>query len=232
MRADLADTGTAAAPAISDAIRDAILRGEFVPNQRLVESDLADQFGASRSAVRLALLELMNEGLIERVRNRGARVRAVSLDEAVEICDVRLMLEPLCASLAATRADASERFRLHALGEAMRTAVDDVDLAGQSELNHQLHTLVRKLSAHHTATHILERLRAQSVLHRFRLTTRPGRARESLTEHLAIISAICDGDPDRAADATRRHLRAVLSALQQTTESPAGEARELTGREN
>ena len=54
-------------------IREAILSGEFVPNQRLIEADLSERFAAGRAAVRAALLELANEGLIERVQNRGAR---------------------------------------------------------------------------------------------------------------------------------------------------------------
>ncbi|MFI5613586.1 GntR family transcriptional regulator [Amycolatopsis sp. NPDC051903] len=208
--------GPAAAHEISAAIRDTIIRGDFVPNQRLVETDLADRFGASRGAIRLALLDLVNEGLVERVPNRGARVRAVSLSEALEICDVRLALEPLCASLAATRAGSADRRDLEALGESMTAAVAAADVVGQSELNHLLHHRIRTLSAHHTATQILERLRAQAALHRFRLTRRPGRARESLAEHLALITALCAGDPDRAAEATRRHLHGVLAALRES----------------
>ncbi|MGH8880078.1 MAG: GntR family transcriptional regulator, partial [Stackebrandtia sp.] len=56
------------------AIRDAIINGEFVPNQRLVEADVSERFHASRAAVRAALLELTNQGMVERVQNRGARV--------------------------------------------------------------------------------------------------------------------------------------------------------------
>src|SRR5213078_2286572 len=85
------------------AIRDAIVHGEFVPNQRLVEADLSEQFEASRATVRSALVELANEGLVERVQNRGARVRAVSLAEAIEITEVRMALEGLCAAKAAER---------------------------------------------------------------------------------------------------------------------------------
>ena len=84
-------------------IRDAIVHGDFAPNQRLVEADLSEQFGASRATVRSALVELANEGLVERVQNRGARVRAVSLAEAIEISEVRMVVEGLCAAKAAER---------------------------------------------------------------------------------------------------------------------------------
>ena len=86
-----------------DAIREAIIEGEFAANQRLIESDLSERFGASRGNVRTALLQLTSEGLVERMLNRGARVRAVSLAEAIEITEVRMALEGLCAAKAAER---------------------------------------------------------------------------------------------------------------------------------
>src|SRR3954452_22837464 len=81
---------------VLDAIRDAIADGEFAPSQRLVEADLSERFGASRGSVRTALLQLTAEGLVERVQNRGARVRAISLIEAIEITEVRMALVGLC----------------------------------------------------------------------------------------------------------------------------------------
>ncbi len=63
---------------VADVIRNAIVRGDYAPNQRLIEADLSDTFEASRATVRTALLELANEGLVERLPNRGSRVRAIS----------------------------------------------------------------------------------------------------------------------------------------------------------
>ena len=80
-----------------------ILRGHLAPGQRLVEGDLADRLGVTRGSVRLALLTLTDEGLVERVHHRGASVRQVPLAEALEITDVRMVLEGLCAAKAAER---------------------------------------------------------------------------------------------------------------------------------
>jgi DNA-binding GntR family transcriptional regulator len=88
---------------VTNAIREAIVRGDYAPNQRLIEADLSTAFGASRGAVRAALFELASDGLIDRLPNRGSRVRAVTLDEAVEILEVRIGLEGLCAAKAAER---------------------------------------------------------------------------------------------------------------------------------
>lgn len=194
-------------------IRAAIMRGDFVPNQRLVEADLSAQFGASRAAVRSALLELTNEGLVERVQNRGARVRAVSLAEAVEISEVRMVVEALCAAKAAARITKEEVRELKALGKDMRKAVAGGDVLGYSQLNQLLHRRVREISGQNTARQVLERLRAQSVRHQFRLAMHPGRPAVSLPEHLAIIDAICARDADAAERAARAHLASVIEAL-------------------
>src|SRR3954447_10736694 len=137
--------------AVVDALRDAIADGEFAPNQRLVEADLSERFGASRGSVRAALLELTAEGLVERVQNRGARVRAVSLSEAIEITEVRMVLEGLCAAKAATRLTDDDRDRLRAVGTAMQAAVRTGDLLEYSELNRQLHALIRELGGQSAA---------------------------------------------------------------------------------
>jgi DNA-binding GntR family transcriptional regulator len=194
-------------------IREAIITGEFAPNQRLVEADLSEQFGASRNGVRSALFELANEGLVERVQNRGARVRAVTLDEAIEISEIRMVVEGLCAAKAAERISGEQIAELRALGSAMRTAVSDGHVVRYSELNQTLHLRIRQISGQSAAAGVLERLRAQNVRHQFRLALVPGRPNVSLAEHLAIIDEVCARAPEAAERAARRHLLSVIDAL-------------------
>jgi len=210
---------------VADALRDAIVDGEFAPNQRLVEADLSERFGASRGSIRTALLELGAEGLVERVANRGARVRAVSLAEAIEITEVRMALEGLCAAKAATRLTGDDRDRLRGIGTAMQEAVRSGDLLGYSELNRQLHALIRTLGGQSTAQAILERLRGQNVRHQFRLALHPGRAAVSLPQHLEIIEALCAGEAEAAEAAVRRHLHSVIETLPEVSTNRSREAR-------
>jgi len=210
---------------VADALRDAIVDGEFAPNQRLVEADLSERFGASRGSIRTALLELGAEGLVERVQNRGARVRAVSLAEAIEITEVRMVLEGLCAAKAATRLTEDDRDRLRGIGTAMQEAVRSGDLLGYSELNRQLHALIRTLGGQSTAQAILERLRGQNVRHQFRLALHPGRAAVSLPQHLEIIEALCAGEAEAAEAAVRRHLHSVIETLPEVSTTRSREAR-------
>lgn len=171
-------------------LRQAILHGEMAPAQRLVENELAEQFGVTRASVRAALIELESEGLVERIRNRGSRVRVVSVDEAVAITECRMALEGLCAAKAAVAAGDGQLGRLTEVGEAMTKAVADGEPMLYSDLNHELHALIREFSGQQTAVSLLERLNGQLVRHRFQLALRPGRPQQSLSEHLAMIDAI------------------------------------------
>jgi DNA-binding GntR family transcriptional regulator len=203
--------------AVADQLRRAILDGDYAPGQRLVEADLSEQLEASRAAVRAALIELTHEGLVERITNRGARVRAISVQEAVEITEVRMVVEGLCAAKAAERISDDETLELRELGRAMETAVVTGDVLGYSRHNETLHRRIREISAQPVAGEVLTRLRAQNVRHQFRLALRPGRPQQSLPEHLAIIDEICARHPDGAEQAARRHVASVISALRESS---------------
>jgi DNA-binding GntR family transcriptional regulator len=194
-------------------LREAILGGDMAPGQRLVEEELAGMLAVTRASLRAALFDLTAEGLVERIPNRGARVRVITLDEAVAITECRMALEGLCAAKAAERVTEAQAGRLRQLGEELERSVADGELLKYSALNHQLHRLIREMSGQAVAVALLERLNGQLVRHQFQLSLRPGRPQASLPEHLAIISAITERRPAEAEAAARRHLRSVISAL-------------------
>lgn len=205
-------TPTATRVDLTKTLRDAIVSGEYAPNQRLIEADLSATYGASRAAVRTALLELGAEGLVDRLPNRGSRVRAIPLAEAIEILEVRMSLEGLCAAKAAENITDAEVAEFAKLRADILTASES-DLFEYSRLNQHLDRRIREIAAHPTAVAILERLRAQGVRHQFRLAFYPGRAAVSAPEHAAIIDAITSRDPARAETETRTHLGSVIQAL-------------------
>src|ERR1700727_1190216 len=81
-----------------DLLRTEIIEGRLHPNERLVEAELAERLGVGRTAVRTALARLEHEGLVELERHRGARVRVVSVPEAIEILQARAALEGLAGN--------------------------------------------------------------------------------------------------------------------------------------
>ncbi|MGY1802583.1 GntR family transcriptional regulator [Blastococcus sp. SYSU D00922] len=206
------------------ALREAILRGDMPPGYRLVEAELVSLTGVSRSAVRLAIDALSAEGLVERIQNKGARVRVVSTEEAIAITECRLPLEGLLARKAAERLTDSEADRLRAHLHTMVAAVESGDVLKYSELIQQLHGMVGEAARHPIAADLVGRLQAQLVRHQFRLSLRPGRPRVSLAELTELVSAITDRDPDRAESAAAEHFRSVLAALSETTPEAGGPA--------
>ncbi|MEU4479035.1 GntR family transcriptional regulator [Micromonospora sp. NPDC023966] len=198
-------------------LREAIASGEFVPGQRLIEADLVSLLGASRNAVRLALDALVAEGLVERIPNRGARVRAVSTAEAVAITECRMALEGLIAAKAAQYATDAEVAELCASVGRMREAVQAGELMRYSALIQELHQLIRQAARQRTAAALIERLQAQIVRHQFRLSLRPGRPQVSLAGLTAVVEAITARDPEAAEAAAWTHLSSVIAALSETS---------------
>jgi DNA-binding GntR family transcriptional regulator len=200
--------------AVAAAIRAAILQGDYAPAQRLIEADLCERFGTSRFIVRAALQELSAQGLVEFQRNRGARVREVSLAEAIEITEVRQLLEGLEAARAAARITKAEAAVLRGIVHDMRAAVAGSELLRYSELNGRLHAAIRDIAQHETSARLLRQLRDQTVRHQFSLSLVPGRPAVSLPQHEAIVAAVTARDPAAAERAMHDHLQSVIDALQ------------------
>jgi DNA-binding GntR family transcriptional regulator len=199
-------------------LHQAIVRGQLQPNERLVELDLAQKFDVGRSAVRAAIARLEQEGLVEREPNRGAWVRVISEHEAIEMYEARAVLEGLAAHNAAQRANAQDIADLRDIHTKMQTCFANEDLLQISDLNAKLHAKILQIAQHQTVTQLIQRLRAQHVRFQFRTILVPGRARQSLEEHLAIIEAIAHHDAAAAERAMRTHLKNVITALQKSVQ--------------
>jgi DNA-binding GntR family transcriptional regulator len=210
-------------PAADDAyvrLRDLIYSGELMPNEHLVEADLAQRLDVSRAIVRSALLRLGQDGVVILTPHRGARVRVVTDAEAVEILQARAVLEALTASEAAKRATAKEIAGLRRILGGMSRKLDEGDLLGYSEGNATLHAAIIEAARHETAARLITGLRAQLVRFQFRTILLPGRPQHSLAEHTAIVDAIAAHDSDAADAAMRRHLGQVSSALSRRSTTP------------
>jgi DNA-binding GntR family transcriptional regulator len=194
-------------------VRQAILQGQLLPNQRLVEANLAKTFQLGRAAVRTALARLEQDGLVEREPFRGARVRSISVAEAIEILEARAVLEGLAVRHAARNATPADVAALRATLARMHADHRAGDLLRVSEGNSRLHRQLLEIARHQTATRLIDGLHAQNVRYQFRTILVPGRATQSLDEHRAILDAVAAGDPKVAEKSMRRHLDRVADAL-------------------
>jgi DNA-binding GntR family transcriptional regulator len=207
-------------PDLTASLRQAITGGELMPNERLIEVDLAARFNANRVQVRAALAKLEGEGLVVSERNRGARVRVVTPQEALEITEARAAMETLVAAKAAERATAEDIARLDEVLARMRVAIAASDLIAYSDLNGALHVELRRIARHATATRILALLNSQVIRFQFRAILIPGRAQRSFAEHEVIVAAIRAHAPERARAAMAGHLAEVVEALRQAIAAP------------
>lgn len=194
-------------------LRDAILGGDVAPGQRLVEAELGERYGVTRSSARLALDALMADGLVERIPNRGAVVRSIAVAEAVAIMECRMVLDGLLAAKAAQSATDAERAALQDNLQRMQRAVADAELLVYSELIQRHHAIVRDAARQPIAVALVERLHAQVVRQQFQLSLQPGRARQSLGELESVVGAIAAGDAEHAEQAARDHIGGTIAAL-------------------
>jgi DNA-binding GntR family transcriptional regulator len=198
---------------------DAILRGDFQPNERLIEMDLAQRYNVGRAAIRTALARLEQDGLVEREPNRGARVRAISEEEAVETLEARAVLEGLAVRYAARNATDEDIADLRAIIGGMEKRLAEGDLLGISEENGRLHRRLLEIANNKTVARLIERLHAQHVRSQFRLILVPGRPPRTVAEHRAIVEAVASRDPEAAEAAMRSHLANSVETLRTLTGS-------------
>jgi len=194
-------------------LRNEIVSGGFHPNERLVEADLALRLDSGRTAIRAALVRLDQEGLVSREPNRGARVRLVSDREALEIEEVRVILEQLIVRHAAQRVTAADLRDLRRSIVRMRERLAQGDPMGYSELNAEFHQRIWAIATHGTAGRLLANLKSQSIRFQYRTILRPGRTASSLREHEVIVEALGSRDPDASEAAMRQHLSQVVETL-------------------
>ncbi|KAA9157780.1 GntR family transcriptional regulator [Amycolatopsis acidicola] len=183
---------------VAEAVRRGIASGELLPGQRLVESQLGDELGASRGMVRAALMRLVHEGLLEQIPNAGVRVRVIEPDEAAQIAEVCLTLQILCAGKAARLIGEADLAQLRNLGDRLRRAAEVVDLPGFEQTASDVDDLVVRVSAQRVATDVVGRLRVRIACLRRRVLLREGGLAAAALRYEALLDAITCGDAERA----------------------------------
>jgi DNA-binding GntR family transcriptional regulator len=194
-------------------LRALIVGGRLMPNQRLVEAELVPMLRSNRTHVRTALARLEIEGLVVSEPNRGARVRLVTGEEAIEITQARGALEGLVVRQAAQNITKPDKVTLRRIERQMRRAIDAGDLIPYSDLNGQLHAELYRIAGLPIVERLLLNLKSQTVRFQYRPILLPGRPQESIIEPTEIVEAVCAGDPDWAERAMRDHIVEVLAAL-------------------
>jgi len=185
-------------------LRESILNGSITPGARISEPGLAEQLGISRTPVREALQRLSQEGLVELSPNKGARVRALSLQEIREVYEVRALLEAEAARLAAQNATEKE---LKELDQRLKT-LDKLprgDYLEQMQVDFDFHTALVEASHNRMLARVYQDLRASLALVRASMQTHSQHP-TTRKQHKQIMQALHKHNAEAAAKAARTHV--------------------------
>ena len=191
---------------ICESLRNAIKNGKLKPGERLMEVQLAEELGISRTPVREAIRKLEQEGYVIMLPRRGTYVSSVSVHDVQEIFEIRTALESLSTGLAARRIENEELEQLQKLLAAIEGYIDKHDIDNIVKTDIEFHDLLYKVSRNERLSGIISNLKEQ--LSRFRTLSMsyPGRLKETLEEHREMVEAIASGDVEAAREAAERHM--------------------------
>ncbi len=198
---------------VLEAIRTAIINGTLQPRERLMEIQMAEELGVSRTPVREALRKLELEGFIVMVPHKGAYVADLSLKDIADVFEIRIALEGLAASLAAERITDEELEDMERLIVGKQEAITSGDIDKLVEVDTNFHEMLYRASRNARLAAIISNLREQ--IHWFRLASLsfPGRNKESLQEHKQLVEAIQGRDTKLARQLAQEHIENAENAL-------------------
>ena len=194
-------------------LRQRIIDGAYRPSERLVETDLAQSLEVSRISIRAALQRLHSEGLVTLEPHRGAKVTAITVDEALQIMEVREGLEGWAAALAARRMSEDALADLERLIPTMEQLLKEGKPLEYSEMNALLHQRIVEAAANPRLRQLIDSLKTALVRYRFRTILVPGRSQSSFQEHADIVAALRSRSPETAEAAMRRHIAGVSQTM-------------------
>jgi len=195
-----------ASPRVRDLLEEAILEGDLKPGERLRAEALAQRFGTSRTPIREALLQLEAQGLVDVEPNRGAVVRSFDRDDLQDLYELRALLEPHAASLAASRISEADIERLAELCEA----------EDQIVANEAFHRIILEAAQ---SPRLMVAMRAATGIPRtFRSVFWHDEAQreESLMCHRRLVAAFRARDPQLAEAVMRMHILGAIGFLEET----------------
>lgn len=190
-----------------------ILTGKIAPGMRLMEEELADDMGVSRTPIREAIRKLEKEGLITIEPRRGAYVSQISTNDIIEILEVRQNLEGLAASLAAQRMTPEEKEKLKEITLAYEVAVESGDMAEMIKCDTKFHHLIVEATRNKILIQMVEQLQELVLRFRYIYYDNFKRAEQMLVEHQAIYESILHGDTDKSKETADVHIERLKQLI-------------------
>ena len=191
---------------VSEALRQAIREGVLQPGERLMEIQLADELGVSRTPRREAIRKLELEGFVVMVPRRGTYVADISLKDVVQVFEIRSALEELAAGLAAERITPDELEELERILVEINDYIarDDFDKIVDADI--RFHGILYKASRNNRLVDILRNLREQMLRFRSISMHYPGRLAATWEEHRQLVECIANRNSTQARKIAKKHM--------------------------
>ena len=191
---------------VFNTLRQAILKGELGPGERLMEIQLAERLGVSRTPIREAIRKLELEGLVLMIPRKGAEVARISEKSLRDVLEIRRSLEELAIELACQRMTEDEIDELDRTQEAFRRAVASQDVMLMAETDEAYHDIIYKGTNNNRLVQIINNLREQMYRYRLEYIKDADKRQILLIEHDNILKAIRGRRVAEAKAAMREHI--------------------------
>lgn len=215
---------------VFESLREAIISGRLHPGQHLMEIQLAEELGVSRTPVREAIRKLELEGLVVMIPRKGAYVAGLSIKDIADVFEIRRALEGLAARLAAERCTDEELEEMERI--LMKTAelVEEGRVEEIIEWDTRFHEALVKAAHNPRLSQLVANLREQVQRFRNSSLRHPGRLKVALEEHRQIVEAIAERDPDLAQNRAYEHIESAENSLMEVISQNEVQPEELDNR--
>ena len=197
-------------------LRQAILRGELKPGERLMEIHLAQKLGVSRTPVREAIRKLELEGLVLMIPRKGAVVAEITVTDLEDVLEVRMALEELAVKLACRNITEEQLNAMRQREEIFRKSLYGDDVAACAQADMEFHDAIYAATGNSRLVQILNNLREQMYRYRVEYLKEEQTRNLLVSEHEELVKAIREGDVQKAQDISFHHLENQRMAIIRT----------------
>ena len=201
---------------VFNTLRQAILRGELKPGERLMEIQLANKLGVSRTPIREAIRKLELEGLVLMIPRKGAEVAEITEKSLRDVLEVRRALEELAVELVCEKITKEQIQELKDAAEGFKEALKDGDITGIAEADVKFHDIIYMATDNQKLIQLLNNLREQMYRFRVEYLKRSDFHQQLIDEHEEIIETIESGQKDRAVQVVCQHVDNQVEAVMDT----------------
>jgi DNA-binding GntR family transcriptional regulator len=198
---------------VCEALREAIISGVLKPGERLMEIQLAEELGVSRTPVREAIRKLELEGFVIMIPRRGTYVADLSIKDINEVFEVRTSLEVLAAGLATERITDDELEKMERLLVHIGEYIEKGDMDKIVEADSQFHDILYQATRNDRLVQIISNLREQLTRFRSISMAYPGRLKNTLEEHSRLVEALAARDQQLAERLATEHMENTEQTL-------------------